>query len=404
MALVVSLRPTLGNVPERSVPSSMRPGLSSHVPSSDLARVVGLTAVLLLAVCPRLTSAQPLIRLSPVYTEDQILRPDTNREVSLRSPAGLTSEEWLLEPAVTWSPPGLYRLRNRATGEYLGAASDDPAASPGLALLSNPSLQDRRALWDIRYQRTQADPFGTRGDLAQYTLFNMTLRYLTTDPLGLQADVAQWGYATWSVSDPSGQPVPPSVFASREAWEQPQHDTAARTPMSEEDERARQIRVGSAGCYLATEVPGRDEGWTVLVATDVGVRLFDTYLDAGTGREPGRGWVLSPDGARDYVRDPASTGGRRYRHADGEILDFHWQLDGSAGTNRAVRDQMQAQFVTQNNGRRVGYYGVPLRDDFPRARQTRWVSCGEGCQQPLTSVTTLEEMSCQRLVQTARNR
>lgn len=393
--------------------------------------------------------AQQPVRFAPTFYErGNYLSTDSRNAVSLRPQETVQNSpyaEWQLIRASTPGASNVFHLRNRATGGYL-------ATFPGSRLGTHRQTGARAALWEFQ-PNLYASSGGTRR-ATYYALRNVeTGGFLRSDaPMGVypRASIENWGMVLWSIYTMDGELLPEGALdapedrldAERQRLEEERAqeqrrlaeerraeerrienerrrldeerarerrriaDEQARERQRQEQEQQRLLQAyqtiiqSTEGCYLATESPGRDEAWYVLTPTADGFRMLPASFDRGDQRHPGQGWTVSRYGGTTYTFD----GSYRYVDGNGATMDPHWKLDGSSQTVRAVSDMVQAHYTETRNGRRIGYHRVPLPENFPRARQTRWVSCGPGCESPVNITPTLDVRNCQRLMQAARTR
>jgi len=388
--------------------------------------------------------AQQPVRFAPTFYErGNYLSTDSRNAVSLRPQGTMQNSpyaEWHMIRASTPGASNVFHLRNRATGGYLAAVS-------GSRLGTHGQTGSRAALWEFQ-PNLYGSSLGTRR-ATYYALRNVeTGGFLRSDaPMGVypRASIENWGMVLWSVQSMDGELLPEGALdepddrreAERRRLEEERAqeqqrlaeerrienerrrladerarerrrlaDEQARERQRQEQERQRLLQAyqtiirSTEGCYLATESPGRDEAWYVLTPTAAGFRMQPASFDRGDQRHPGQGWTVSRYGGTTYTFDGSS----RYVGGNGATMDPHWKLDGSSQTVRAVTNMVQAHYTETRNGRRIGYHRVPLPENFPRARQTRWVSCGPGCESPVNITPTLDVRDCQRLMQAARTR
>lgn len=364
--------------------------------------------------------AQRLVRFAPAfYEKGKLLSTDSQSAVLLREQRTMQDRpyaEWQIIRSSTPEVSQVFHLRNRATGGYL-------AALPGSRLGIHQQMGARAALW--QFQSYSYDIREGTGWVVYHTLRNVDTGGLlrSTGQLGVYppASIESLGMVLWAVRTMDGELLQKGALDSAEDRREAERRRLeeerarerqrlaaeqARERQRQEEERQRVLQAyqnivrSTEGCYLATESPGRDEAWYVLTLTADGFRMQPASFDRGDQRHPGQGWTVSRYGGTTFTFDGSS----RYVDGNGATMDPHWKLDGSLQAVQAVTNMMQAHYTETRSGRRIGYHRVPLSDKFPRARQTRWVSCGEGCQSPINITPTLDVRDCQDLMQTARTR
>jgi len=375
--------------------------------------------------------AQRLVRFAPAFYETgNLLSTNSQRAVSLRVQGTMQDSpyaEWQIIRSSTPEVSQVFHLRNRATGGYL-------AALPESGLGVHRQTGSRAALWE--FQPYSYDIREGTGWVVYHTLRNVDTGGLlrSTGQLGVYppASIEHLGMVLWAVRTMDGELLQKGALESEEdrreaelrrleeerAQEQRRleeerarerrrlADEQARERQRQEQERQRLLEAyqniirSTEGCYLASESPGRDEAWYVLTLTADGFRMHPASFDRGDQRHPGQGWMLSRYGGTTYTFDGSS----RYVDGNGATMDPHWKLDGSWQAVQTVTNMVQAHYTETRNGRRIGYHRIPLAENFPRARQTRWTDCGPGCRSPINITPTLDTRDCQRLVQAARTR